>query len=120
MANKEIKSGTSEGMKESFKKATVEMLLLDIVQEESMYVYQIMMEMTKRSEGLYTVSTLYPAIYRLTKFNYMKEDGIKISEGNRARRFYSITPAGKEYYKQLRKEYDLITQGIHKIIDYKE
>ncbi len=119
MANKEIKSGTSEGMKESFKKATVEMLLLDIVKEESMYVYQIMSEMTKRSEGMYTVSTLYPAIYRLTKFGYMKEDGIKISEGNRARRFYSITPEGKEYYGQLRNEYDLITQGIEKIIAFK-
>jgi len=67
------RSGTPEGMRENYKKATVEMLILHLLSENPMYVYQLIQSFESRSKGLYKVATLYPAIYRLMKFGYIEE-----------------------------------------------
>jgi len=53
------RSGTPEGMRENYKKATVEMLILHLLSESPMYVYQLIQSFESRSKGLYKVATLY-------------------------------------------------------------
>ena len=110
------RSGTPEGMRENYKKATVEMLILHLLSESPMYVYQLIQSFENRSKGLYKVATLYPAIYRLMKFGYIEEFEKKISEDNRLRRYYSITHAGKAYLVSLKEDFSELNKGISLII----
>jgi len=113
---KASKSGTPEGMAENFKKATVELATLHLLSEGPMYVYQMIKAFQNRSEGLYKVATLYPAIYRLEKFGYIEEFESKISADNRLRMYYCITEPGKAYLAALDEDFKKINKGIQLII----
>jgi PadR family transcriptional regulator PadR len=109
------KSGTAEGMRENFKKATVEMLILHLLTENPMYVYKMIQSFDAKSKGYYTVSTLYPAIYRLMKFGYIEEHDKKVSDDNRLRRFYAITDSGRQYLTSLKSDYTNLAKGVQMI-----
>ena len=110
------KSGTAAGMRDNFKKATVEMLILHLISLKPMYVYEIIQALESRSSGQYRVTTLYPAIYRLMKFGYIREYGKKVSQDNRLRRFYSVTEQGKMYLKSLESDYYRLSEGVQMIL----
>jgi len=116
MKKKTPKSGTPEGMTENFKKATVELATLHLLSGEPMYVYQMMKAIQSRSEGLYKVATIYPAIYRLKKFGYIQEFEAKISVDNRLQMYYCITESGKAYLAALDEDYNKIDKGLQLII----
>lgn len=109
------KSGTTDGMIDSFKKATTEMLVLFLLLGKPMYVYQMIQELDKLSHSAFSFATLYPAIYRLQKFNYLQEYEKCISDDNRVRRYYSITENGIEHLQELRLEYCQLIRGIDDI-----
>ena len=71
-----------------FKRATSPLVVLHFLSEKPMYGYEISAELKTRSDGKYMISILYPVLYRL-----------------RARSYYSITPAGRDYLKKTEKEY---------------
>ena len=73
------------------------MLVLVLLSEKPMYVYQLASELEKRSSDSYSVALLYPVLYRLVKLGYAAESGKEISEDNRVRNYYRITDAGCEY-----------------------
>ena len=77
------KSGTADGMKDNFKKATTEMLVLFLLGEKPMYVYEMIQALDHRSNSAYSVATLYPAIYRLQKFGFIREYAKCVSEDNK-------------------------------------
>lgn len=122
MQNKEKqnKSGTAVSMNENFKKATVEMMLLYILRDGKKYVYEMMQELSRKSEGIYQVATLYPAIYRLSGFGYIQEAGIEMSPDNRTRKYYAITDSGRNYFSELEAEYHRMCLGIEKIFFFRE
>ena len=49
------------------------MLVLHLLDEQPMYVYQMTQELERRSFGVYTLSLLYPVIYRLVDQGYLEE-----------------------------------------------
>ena len=51
------KSGTADGMKDNFKKATTEMLVLFLLGEKPMYVYEMIQALDYRSNSAYCVAT---------------------------------------------------------------
>jgi len=116
MSGSMIKSGTAAGMRDNFKKATVEMLILHLLSAKPMYVYEMIQALESRSAGQYQVTTLYPAIYRLLKFGYLREHGKKVSEDNRLRRFYAITSSGQVYLGSLKSDYTRLSEGIRMIL----
>lgn len=121
MQNKEKmnKSGTAVSMNENFKKATVEMLLLHVLKDGKKYVYEMMQELARKSDGIFQVATLYPAIYRLSGFGYIEEAGVEMSPDNRTRKYYAITDSGMKYLAELTEEYKRLCIGVDKIFNYK-
>ena len=109
-------SGAPEGIRESLKKATTEMLVLFLLKQKSMYTYEMMSTVEKLSEGRITFNTLYQAIYRLQGFSYIKESSKVMSESNRVRIYYAITDSGKEYLTALIENYCVMTDAIEKIL----
>lgn len=115
MAGKNV-SGTPGSMKEALKKATTEMLVLFLLRQKSMYTYEMMTTIERISGGRITFNTLYQAIYRLRGFGYIAESDKVLSEGNRLRVYFSITPSGQTYLSELMEEYRATTDVIDQIL----
>ena len=62
---KESKStkDTGHSFADYFKRALNPLLVLLLLSEQPMYVYEMMREISKRSDGRYTISLLYPVIH---------------------------------------------------------
>ena len=84
-----------------FKRAVNPLLVLLLLSERPMYVYEMANELEKRSEGQYSLSLLYPVIYRLVSQGFVTEGQKAISQDNRVRQYYEITDNGLVYLKQI-------------------
>ena len=71
--DKTDRSGTPLGMRDTLKKATTEMLVLFLLRQKNMYVYEMIQEIERLTEGVFTFNTLYLAIYRLQDHGYIEE-----------------------------------------------
>lgn len=109
-------SGTPEGLRESMKKATTEMLILFLLRHKEMYTYEMMSTIDDLSNGRVTFNTIYQAIYRLQSFEYVVESKKELSESNRMRIYYAITDSGREYYQGLVKQFRLYTAAVEDIL----
>ena len=118
------RSGTAAGMRDSIKKAVTEMMVLFLLRQKPMYVYEMSQEMSRLTGGVYTFNTLYLAIYRLQEHGHIAEAG-KQEADNRIRVYFKLTDAGQRYLDELLPTYRemmgaleaLLAQG-HKL--YKE
>ncbi|MCI2047309.1 MAG: PadR family transcriptional regulator [Faecalibacterium sp.] len=109
------KSGTPAGMKDAMKKATTEMLVLFLLRQKNMYVYEMIQEAARITKGVLTFNTLYLAIYRLKERGYIQEDEKRIME-NRTRVYFAITESGQAYLQALLQEYRQTTQAIDSLL----
>lgn len=113
---KKPRSGTPQSIKESLKKATTEMLVLFLLRKKPMYTYEMMQSMEQLSGGDITFNTLYLTIYRLQDFKYIQEQEKVVSEDNRVRIYFAITPEGETYLEQLIAEYRKFTDAVDRIL----
>lgn len=114
------RSGTPEGFRESLKKATTEMLVLFLLRRRPMYTYEMMSEIQVLSQGVITFNTLYLTIHRLQDFGYVEEQGKVVSEDNRVRLYFAITPKGEKYLNDLIREYQRYTGAVDQILGLTE
>lgn len=70
-----------------------------------MYGYEISSEMKERSGGRFTISVLYPVLYRLQEQGYIAISETEVIDG-RARSYYCITEAGTRYLNKTLQEYE--------------
>lgn len=113
-------------MKEKFlkiglKKATIELMLLKLLDEGEMYGYQLAQELKKRSNGDFTLmeGSMYPILYRLEESNYISSE--KRLAGKRMTRvYYSLTPDGKNHYKELLNEFNDSIEMLNFLLNSKE
>ena len=99
-------------LSEGYKRGTVELLILTLLQDEDMYGYQISQELETRSRGLYTLqeSSMYPTLYRLVDKKLITDRQEKVGK-RRTRVYYHLEEEGKKYLQTLRKEYCAICRG---------
>lgn len=88
------------GMRDSIKKAFTEMMVLFLLRQKPMYVYEMSQEMSRLTGGVYTFNTLYLAIYRLQEHGHIAEAG-KQEADNRIRVYFKLTDAGQRYLDEL-------------------
>lgn len=110
-----IRSGTPAAMRETLKKATTEMLVLFMLRQKSMYVYEMQQEVERLTGGALTFNTMYLAIYRLQEHEYIYEVERRI-EGGRARAYLAITEKGEGYFQALKKEYSSFTKTLSTLL----
>ena len=86
----------------TLKKATIEMLLLNLLKEQDMYGYQLSQELKKRSSGLYTIleGSMYPILYRLNDSGYISFFEKKVGR-RQTRIYYHLEDNGLMYLDNL-------------------
>ena len=91
--------------KNNFKKGSVEMLMLHILQESDCYGYEIAQNIKERSEGRITVleGSMYPILYRLEEAGFITQYE-KLVGKRRTRVYYHLEEAGKAQLQSLLNE----------------
>ena len=98
-----------------FKRATSPLAVLRLLTEKPMYGYELTQTMKQRSGNTYTISVLYPVIYRLEEQGYVSVVRNEVVDG-RARSYYGITPAGRTYLEETWREYQEISKVFEKLM----
>lgn len=105
------------GIRENFKRGSIEMLILYLLSQEDMYGYQLAQEINTRSEGQFDITegSMYPTLYRLIEKKAIS-DYKKLSGKRRTRVYYHIEEQGNQLFEQLKEDYHAINAGVEKIL----
>lgn len=103
------------------KKGSAELLLLSLVETRARHGYEISKLIESRSNGQlrFHIASLYPLLYRLEERGWILGRWVE-KPGERRRRFYRLTPAGRKMlavqratWKAFVESVALITEGEH-------
>jgi transcriptional regulator len=97
------KPAMSSFLDKEVKRGSTEMLILALVEDRPRHGYEIAKLIEERSDGVlqFHVASLYPLLYRLEKRGLIKGTWVE-KAGERRRRFYKLTAAGKKVLNEQR------------------
>ena len=103
--------------KSNFKKGSVEMLILTLLNDQTMYGYQISQEISGRSGNIINIpeGSLYPTLYKLLDEDFVADER-RLAGKRMSRICYSITDKGRERLQDLYRDYTLVHKGIKGIM----
>jgi transcriptional regulator len=98
------------------KKGSAELLVLSLVEHEPRHGYELSQLIDSRSKGKlsYHVASLYPLLYRLEKRGWLEGRWVE-KAGQRRRRYYRITAAGRKVLASQRQSWKDLVQAIERI-----
>ena len=112
--------GHPANMNTALKKATSELIVLHLLREKPMYTYEMMSAVAQRSGGVIAFNTMYLSIYRLQDRGCIREQGKVVSEDNRTRVYFAITPEGEAYLDRLMEEYRRYIRALDRVLEQEE
>jgi PadR family transcriptional regulator PadR len=98
------------------KKGSAELLILSLVDDRPRHGYDIgqLIELRSRGALRFNVASLYPLLYRLERRGWIRGRWIEKS-GQRRRRYYRLTPAGKKVLARQREGWREFVGAISRI-----
>src|SRR5437868_13748210 len=98
------------------KKGSAELLILSLVEDRPRHGYEIgqLIELRSRGALRFNVASLYPLLYRLEKRGWIRGRWVE-KAGQRRRRFYRLTPAGKKILAAQREGWRDFVEAIGRI-----
>lgn len=98
-------------------KGTVDMLVLQALQQGAMHGWGITEILERESENVLQVGqgSLYPALYRLERQGLVKSEW-GTSDNNRRARYYSLTPAGRRRLRDERREWERVSRAVNLVM----
>ena len=104
--------------KNYFINGVTELLILSLLNERDMYVYEMVKAVESHSGGLLAISqnTLYTSTYKLIGEGMLSEY-TKLVGKRRTRVYYHIEPKGIEYLQILKENYRRNIGGVQNIMD---
>jgi len=101
----------------TLKKGSAELLILSLLEEEQLHGYEIAKLILERSgERLsFQASSLYPVLFRMEKRGWIKGRWVE-KDGERRRRFYRLTPKGKEALASKKDTWREFTVAVNLVV----
>ncbi len=98
------------------KKGSAELLVLSLLEVRQRHGYEISKLIETRSNGrlAFRVASLYPLLYKLEERGWIQGRWVEKS-GQRRRRYYRITSAGKKMLAQRRSLWDSFVESVRSI-----
>lgn len=102
----------------TLKKGSVELLLLSLLADGRRHGYEIANLIEERSGGRlkFRASSLYPVLYRIEKREWIRGRWVE-KEGERRRRFYSLTDKGREALALQRHNWKEFTLAVNLVVE---
>src|SRR6266481_3288861 len=101
-------------MDREWKKGSAELLLLSLLEALPRHGYEISKLIEQRSQGAlrFHAASLYPLLYRLEKRGWIQGRWVEKS-GQRRRRYYRLTPAGRKILAAQRNTWREFVEAIN-------
>src|SRR5947209_14495494 len=98
------------------KKGSAELLILSLVEDRPRHGYDIgqLIELRSRGALRFNIASLYPLLYRLEKRGWIRGRWVE-KAGQRRRRYYRLTPAGKKILAAQRDGWREFVEAIGRI-----
>jgi transcriptional regulator len=105
---------SSRTISKELRKGSADLLILALLEHRPRHGYEIARLIDERSDGAlsYHVASLYPTLYRLDNQGLVEGRWVE-KAGQRRRRYYKLTPAGRKMLAQERS----IWQGFFVALD---
>jgi transcriptional regulator len=102
----------------ALKKGSVELLVMSLLESDSLHGYEIGKRIESRSGGRlhFRVSSLYPILCRLEKRRWIAGRWIE-KEGQRRRRFYRLTKRGIEALAAQRRTWQEYQLAVNLVLE---
>jgi transcriptional regulator len=109
---------TASSFSPELKKGSIELLALSLLRHQPRHGYEIgkMIELGSGGSLRFTVSALYPMLYRMEKRGWIKGRWVE-KAGQRRRYYYSLTSAGREVMAAQRANWQEFVEAISAILD---
>ena len=100
------------------KKGTAEVLILSLLEHRPRHGYEIAKLIEERSDGVleFHVASLYPMLYRLERRGWIEGRWLE-KAGQRRRRFYRLTAAGRKALPEQRRSWREFIRAIERIAE---
>jgi transcriptional regulator len=107
---------TTRSFERELKKGSAELLLLSVLEGRPRHGYELGKLIEHRSGGALTfhLDSLYPLLYRLEARGWIKGAWVE-REGERRRRYYRLTPAGKRILAAHQKTWETFVGAIRRV-----
>jgi PadR family transcriptional regulator PadR len=98
------------------KKGSAELLILSLIEHEPRHGYELSQLIESRSKGVvrFHVASLYPLLYRIEKRGWIEGRWVE-KAGQRRRRYYRLTPAGRKILAAQRRSWRELVDAIGRI-----
>jgi PadR family transcriptional regulator PadR len=106
----------AELLDRELKKGSTELLVLSLVEERARHGYEIGRLIEERSRGVVQlhVASLYPLLYRLERRGWLAGRWVE-KQGERRRRFYRLTPAGRKVLDAQRAAWQQFVVAVRRV-----
>ena len=113
-----IKPIAPTGFDRELKKGSAELLILSLVEQQARHGYEIGKLIESRSAGEITfkVASLYLLLYRLEDRGWLQGRRVERA-GERRRRFYKLTAAGRKVLASHRARWDTFVDAVRRITE---
>jgi transcriptional regulator len=103
-------------LERELKKGSAEMLILALVEARRRHGYEIAKLIEAQSGGVirFSVASLYPLLYRLERRGWIEGKWVE-KAGQRRRRYYRLTPAGRKVLAEQRHGWRAFVAAINRI-----
>jgi transcriptional regulator len=103
---------------DQLKKGSAELLILSLLAHEARHGYELSKLIESRSGGAlsFNVASLYPLLYRLEERGWVEARWVE-KPGQRRRRFYRLTPAGRKFLAVERKTWAAFVRAVTAIVE---
>jgi len=101
-----------------WKKGSAELLILSLLEVRPRHGYDVSKLIEQRSRGTlrYHAASLYPLLYRLEKRGWVQGRWVEKS-GQRRRRYYRLTPQGREVLASQRRGWQVFVEAVKRITE---
>jgi transcriptional regulator len=98
------------------KKGSAEVLILSLLEERIRHGYEIARLIEERSGGAlrFNAASLYPTLYRLEERRLIRGRWVE-KAGQRRRRYYRITPAGRRALAARRRDWRDFLRALERV-----
>jgi PadR family transcriptional regulator, regulatory protein PadR len=113
-------SQTSSIFDRELKKGSAELLILSLLEARPRHGYEISHLIETRSDGAlrFNIASFYPLLYRLERRGWIQGRWVE-KEGQRRRRYYRLTAAGRHMLEQQRSTWLNFVAAMHRITGLK-
>lgn len=93
----------------------LDMCLMSIIDEEPSYGYEMVSKLRERGLNLASEGSIYPLLSRLQKHGMIESYLVQSTEGP-ARKYYRMSPRGRDTLQQWRQDWDDFRDSVNEVL----